>query len=327
MKNEKINYNQKIDNDCVEIVPFTQKVYVSAFKNCYTPQPAAYGKLIYWLVMTRFKDRVIAYRKCKDPQKRQAIKRNLPAITPSGLFRGKRCKENLFRHSCMVCIDIDADPNNPRSGTEWHKQIKIIADHFDSLVYGGLSLSGHGIYLIFRIADPTKHWEHLNSLMIEIENLTGLKADRSCMDVTRLRIVSYDRQAYLNTQAKAYSKTVNREYEISLQQIYSERPVSSKTVAERHKTYERVIILIHKLKRKRIDITRNYNEWFDIGCSLASEYGVKGLPLFQAVSSLHPNYDPDKCAKQYRQCLKHNYKKIQIATFFYICQKYGVTFK
>lgn len=50
MKNEKINYNQKIDNDCVEIVPFTQKVYVSAFKNCYTPQPAAYGKLIYWLV-------------------------------------------------------------------------------------------------------------------------------------------------------------------------------------------------------------------------------------------------------------------------------------
>ena len=163
--------------------------------------------------------------------------------------------------------------------------------------------------------------------MIEIENLTGLKADRSCMDVTRLRIVSYDRQAYLNTQAKAYSKTVNREYEISLQQIYSERPVSSKTVAERHKTYERVMILIHKLKRKRIDITRNYNEWFDIGCALASEYGVKGLPLFQAVSSLHPNYDPDKCAKQYRQCLKHNYKKIQIATFFYICQKYGVTFK
>lgn len=64
--------------------------------------------------------------------------------------------------------------------------------------------------------------------MIEIENLTGLKADRSCMDVTRLRIVSYDRQAYLNTQAKAYSKTVNREYEISLQQIYSERPVSQK---------------------------------------------------------------------------------------------------
>ena len=95
------------------------------------------------------------------------------------------------------------------------------------------------------------------------------------MDVTRLRIVSYDRQAYLNTQAKAYSKTVNREYEISLQQIYSERPVSSKTVAERHKTYERVIILIHKLKRKRIDITRNYNEWFDIGCALASEYALR----------------------------------------------------
>ena len=166
MKNEKINYNQKVNNDCVEIIPFTQKVYISAFKNCYTPQPAAYGKLIYWLVMARFKDRVIAYRKCKDPQKRQAIKRNLPAITPSGLFRGKRCKENLFRHSCMVCIDIDADPNNPRSGTEWHKQIKIIADHFDSLVYGGLSLSGHGIYLIFRIADPTKHWEHLNSLIV-----------------------------------------------------------------------------------------------------------------------------------------------------------------
>ena len=60
MKNEKINYNQKVNNDCVEIIPFTQKVYISAFKNCYTPQPAAYGKLIYWLVMTRFKDRVIA---------------------------------------------------------------------------------------------------------------------------------------------------------------------------------------------------------------------------------------------------------------------------
>lgn len=69
MKNEKINYNQKVNNDCVEIIPFTQKVYISAFKNCYTPQPAAYGKLIYWLVMTRFKDRVIAYRKCKDPQR------------------------------------------------------------------------------------------------------------------------------------------------------------------------------------------------------------------------------------------------------------------
>lgn len=45
MKNEKINYNQKVNNDCVEIIPFTQKVYISAFKNCYTPQPAAYGEI------------------------------------------------------------------------------------------------------------------------------------------------------------------------------------------------------------------------------------------------------------------------------------------
>lgn len=27
MKNEKINYNQKVNNDCVEIIPFTQNIF------------------------------------------------------------------------------------------------------------------------------------------------------------------------------------------------------------------------------------------------------------------------------------------------------------
>ncbi len=44
------------------------------------------------------------------------------------------------------------------------------------------------------------------------------------------------------------------------------------------------------------------------------------------VSKWHPDYDPTECNEMFDWCIK-NHDDVDIATFFYHCQKYNITFK
>ena len=44
------------------------------------------------------------------------------------------------------------------------------------------------------------------------------------------------------------------------------------------------------------------------------------------VSKWHPDYDPTECDEMFDGCIK-NHDDVDIATSFYHCQRYNITFK
>lgn len=292
-------------------------IKVSIFKNYYSATPYRTVDLLRWLTTERYKEEVTLYRKTRRRSKQRKIKSNLPCVTPSGIFK-YRNKNGLIQHSGYLCIDIDECDNSNILDNYTRSEIKkILGRTFDSLLYAGLSISGKGFCLIFRIAYPEQHEEQYKALALEIKEKTGLIADKNCSDICRLRGASYDAYPYCNPQAKAYRGVFRR----SRQRSRIQRPVRKKQLLD-----EKVYKLVNIINQNKLDITDDYKEWYKIGCALANEYGEKeGLRLFQQVSSYSPKYDPLECSKQFAGCMHST--EIRIETFLWICKQHGVTFK
>lgn len=312
MKNEKIN-TDKMSNKYGRIPD--ELPMVSLFDNYYKKNPSDTICLWEWLKHNKYKEEVMKYRKTKNRKKCEQIKSQLPCITPSGIFLRRR-KNELIQHSGYICIDIDYKQNEV-FGRDWFEVKRKVADAFDSLCYAGMSISGNGIFLLFKIAYPERHQEQFNALAYEIKEKIGLTVDKSGCDVTRLRGASYDEYPIFNLDAIAYKRVRRSPRQKSV----------CRTVKAQDATDAKVNALIEKIGHDRIDITSDYKDWFAIGCALASEYGkIEGLRLFHLVSMWSPKYYETECDEQFHKCLKYG-TQIKIATFFYICRKYGVMFK
>ncbi len=291
-------------------------VEVSLFDNYYSTTPCQSVKLFEWLLSNQHKEEVIQLRKTRKEKKRLQIKMGLPCITPSGIFSIRK-SNGLIKHSGYICIDIDREQNQQYYGRNWFKVKSQVAELFDSLVYAGMSVSGNGIFLIFRIAYPERHKQQFDALVYELKVLAGLQADTSCSDVSRLRGASYDDYPIFNPEAVVYTKVRESKH----------RTARIRNLDKQMDINDKVKCLIHKIRVGKIDITADYNDWYRIGCALANEYGPDiGRRLFHCISTWYGGYDPRECDEQFARCCR-SCDRIRIETFFHICKKHGVTFK
>lgn len=118
--------------------PELPQIRVSVFENYFAQKPLGDVDLIKWCKTAKFKEQVIAFRTTSNEKVRQRIKRNLPCITPSGIFK-TRSRDGLVQHSGYLCIDIDHKDNGV-FGPEWFEKKKLLAKAFDCLFYAGMSI-------------------------------------------------------------------------------------------------------------------------------------------------------------------------------------------
>ena len=90
--------------------PELPQIRVSVFENYFAQKPLGDVDLIKWCKTAKFKEQVIAFRTTSNEKVRQRIKRNLPCITPSGIFK-TRSRDGLVQHTGFICIDIDHKDN------------------------------------------------------------------------------------------------------------------------------------------------------------------------------------------------------------------------
>ena len=76
-------------------------IRVSVFENYYATEPLGCVDLMKWCKTAKFKESVIAFRTTSNEKVRQWIKRNLPCITPSGIFK-TRSRDGLVQHSGFI---------------------------------------------------------------------------------------------------------------------------------------------------------------------------------------------------------------------------------
>ena len=88
-------------------------------------------------------------------------------------------------------------------------------------------------------------------------------------------------------------------------------------------TMSRVTKVVDEIKQRGIDITAKYDEWMLEGFALGS-LGEEGREPFHAISSMHPEYDYDKCNAKFDNILATSRNTVSIGSFFDIAKRYGI---
>lgn len=289
-----------------------KNIIVSKFSSYKSTTPAN-TNLLDWLNDATYKEVVEKIRCLSDKDQIRYLKSKLPCITPSGIFLVRSAKA-LIQHSGYICIDIDGGDNpSLKDFAKVRDELRKISN----ISYTGLSVSGKGVFCLFPIKYPEKHKEHFEALKIQFQNI-GIVIDKACGDVSRLRGYSYDPDAYFNENAIVFNQIFEYEHKKT---IRAEKP-QLKTYSPGNSTLSKVTNLINIINASGIDITDKYEQWVQIGCALANEFGEEGRELFHLVSENHPKYFFESCDEKFTTLMGKNYS-YTIGTFFHWAEQYG----
>ena len=227
-----------------------------------------------------------------------------------------------------MCLDFDGKDNPEHTPLS----IKQLLAGISEICYATESVSGTGVYAILQTNnDSVSDHPQVVEFLEKIFDRVGLKVDKSCKDVSRLRFISHDPEPFINPSYEIFDAQgfLNRYKEskkfkpvIGLQTMIPKNTDSGKEWSYRDK----VEYLLKKIEATRTDITKNYNNWVLIGMSLAHEFGHDGYNFFCRISQFNEGFDYGKCNEKYLELLK-NGKRIKIGTFFEICKMNNITFK
>ena len=144
------------------------------------------------------KELVDGIRKEKDKEKRNELKKQLPAVCFSGEFN-KRADSSIINHSGLICLDFD-DFKNKASLTKKRKSLE--ADKFSFAVF--TSPSGNGIKVLVKIPrDIDNHKQYFQALE---DHYSCEYFDTTCKNISRVCYESYDKDIYVNPKSKLWDK-------------------------------------------------------------------------------------------------------------------------
>ena len=143
-------------------------------------------------------------------------KKQLLAFTPSAVFSEKRQMPFLEMYSGFVHLDFDKlTPEQLQNAFAIISQVS-----YTSLCF--ISPSGNGLKVFVEVSTELEHHD-IAYLQVQkhYEDATGLKADPSCKDVTRLCFMSHDPNAYRTIQ--------NEKFIVALPQFIQEQQSQTPT--------------------------------------------------------------------------------------------------
>jgi len=151
------------------------------------------------------KDIVEKIRSYKDKNKRNEIKKDLPAICFSGEFN-KRQDSSLVNHSGLICLDFDNFENESKLKK---RRKELEQDKYSFAVF--TSPSGNGLKVIVKIPrDPDKHRNYFNAL----ENYYDCEYfDTTCKNISRVCYESYDPKIHINEKSSEWTKLIEEDHE------------------------------------------------------------------------------------------------------------------
>ena len=260
----------------------------------------------------KYREVIERLRSCEDKETRNRIKRtDLPCATISASFisraSSKAVEEKLKRYNSLMVLDFD-NLEDPAAAKEELSQLPFFW-------YIGLSVGGKGLFGIVPLGtdDFKEHKVYFNALRKELE-LFGYEVDKACCDVTRLRVVSYDPDAYFNENCEVFC--IN-ELEDEGGEIYSSGPVSERPQDKS----SRIELYVQEWEKRHVPLD-DYQDWMTVGMALAS-VGEECREYFHRISVFSSKYSREDTDRKFDGFLQ-NTRSIKIGSFFYKCHEYGV---
>jgi hypothetical protein len=295
---------------------------ISVFKNATSTEPTTV-RLGAFLNSRRHADDILHLRQEENPDIRNVLKKSLPAATISGTFR-RRNIAGIDQYNGLVCLDFDGKENPNHTAVE----MRGILAGFDEVAYAALSVGGAGVFAIVPTnnTDPDRH-NAVVDILGTIFKQFDLTYDRACKDVSRLRFVSYDPDAWWNPEPCLFDAV---KVLTAMDQKAAEKPIRPprtmvvRQPANNDSNRRKVEDFIQVLEQSCRDVTSNYDDWINLGFALASEFGMEGAEYFHRISFFNPKYDRAECEKKYLNLMRSG-RSVKIGTFFKILKDNDIT--
>ena len=260
------------------------------------------------LGLKQHKDTIDHIRSIEDKSERNRLKTTL---LPSGSISvclttresSKPLDQRITQYNPLIVLDFDNLPD-----IEAAKQTLASLPY---IYYAGLSVSGRGLFAIIPIAaaDHTQHKTYFHALEKEMQTL-GLTIDKACKDITRLRVISYDENPYINPDCTTYTL-----YETATPEQDPEETTTEDLEALKLEEH------ISLWEEQQIPLD-DYDQWITVGMAL-SRLGEPGRQAFHRVSRYSDKYTTEATDKAFDKFL-HNTKEITLGSFYYICHINGI---
>ena len=285
-----------------------KNTHISLFRNLSDRLPLDITLSEFLQLGNKYLNIIEQIRNCSDKATRDRIKRTkLPAAAISATLStresSKPLEERLTHYNPLIVLDFDNLPD-PEAAKELLARIPYI-------YYAGLSVSGRGLFAIIPIAaaDHTQHKTYFHALEKEMQQI-GLTIDKACKDVTRLRVVSYDPDPYINPDCTTYTLPDTPAPEQDTEETTTEDLEALKL--EEH-------ILLWEEQQIPLD---DYDQWITVGMAL-SRLGEPGRQPFHRVSKYSEKYNPQTTDKAFDNFITST-KEITLGSFYYICHINGI---
>jgi predicted P-loop ATPase len=247
----------------------------------------------------KWKNIIEPIREEPDKKKRDAMKRNVPSVTISGVF-DVRSEENLIQHSGFICIDIDY----------FTDKSELLNDIYTFALMK--SASGGGLAVVVKI-NPEKHKESFRWLQNYYYQRFGIVVDRAPSNVASLRFVSFDPELKINEKSKTSKTLVLKAKKIN----------SLPIVLDGSKVADLVAECVNSGK----NIAPDYESYLNLGFALADGFGENGRGYFHSLCSCSEKYDSRHADKQYNECLKNRKQGVTVGTFYFMVKNLGIEIK
>ncbi len=282
-----LNFNAvtgEIDSPTVEDYRFSMFRSLADF----APQTITLAALHDMILSCRYQERVDKVRTATSKDGRDGAKKMLPAVTVSGVFSGGRQREQLVKHSGLVCLDFDLK-DNPFFGTRLAEiQAMISGDQFSLLVFR--SVGGAGLAVIARV-EPERHIDAFLGLREYYRQEHGITAEEALKDVNRLRFISADPHAAMNNNARIFKRysLASESGHTPAQQNSDNIPSPGPLTPTRQAEIESALAAVSP---------DDYHRWIMIGQALHSESDA-ALDIWDRWSARSEKYQAGDCARKW----------------------------
>lgn len=266
-------------------------------------------------------------------------KKNLPAVTFSGLFESNnRKKSGIINYNNILVIDIDKLDENKLLSIK----MKLSSEKF--LYASWFSPSRAGIKGIIKLKyndvliDKNNIDTHHKRAFKKISNYFfdkyNIEIDGSGNDYTRLCFISHDKDLFINKDFKEFEinnddyveiiKSKNKNHETVLKEIENKKFILNNCIGKNKQSNKKEILKIIKyLKINNLSITNSYNNWLRVAFAISNSFNYDlGKLYFIELSKMDSQkFNESECLNLLEDCYYNSKGEININTIIHLAKE------